>query len=139
METIKLGASLSMGMAFLSGEGGQGHYPAAESRGVWVEAQPLPAAVLAPDDSPALAVPSCPRSEPLLSVLALQFKVGLTSRERSKNMFDRKEKQGVSLGFLWKSRSGWTRRAEEGSSLRFLAFMQLGVGQSHKRARQQRY
>lgn len=52
-ETIKLGASLSMEIAFLSREDGWGHSLAVESWGVG----------LAPDGSLALAVLSCPSSE----------------------------------------------------------------------------
>lgn len=39
---------------------------------------------------------------------------------------------------MWKRRSDWTRRVEEGSGLRFLIFMQLMLGQSHKRPGQER-
>lgn len=64
-ETIELGAPSSTEMAFLSGESGWGHPPVTEGWGTWNKAQPLPTATAAPGGSPALAVASCPNSEPV--------------------------------------------------------------------------
>lgn len=58
MEAIKLGASLSMEIAFLSREGGWRHSLAVESQ---EQNMASPVAMLVPDGS--LAVPSCPSSE----------------------------------------------------------------------------